>query len=60
MRDILQRARRRYGGRVLDVRLKRKKGRAWYEIRILDRRDHVRTLRVPAAMKRQNFNIRRR
>jgi len=56
LRGILQRTRRRYGGRVLDVKLKRKKGRAWYEIRLLDRYDRVRTLRVPASVKRRNFN----
>ena len=50
----------RHGGHVLDVKLRRKKRRAWYEIRILDRRDRVRVLRVPAMRKWQNFNIRRR
>jgi len=60
LRGILQRAQRRYGGRVLEVKLKQKKGRAWYEIRILDKKDRVRKLRVPATRKRQNFNTGRR
>ena len=57
---ILENVRRRYGGRVLEVELERKKGRVWYEIRILDRTDRVRELKVPAIRKHRNFNTGRR
>ena len=55
LRGILERIRRRFGGRVLDVRLERKKGRSWYEIRILDRHDRVRKVRVPISRRKRNF-----
>lgn len=58
--DILRRIRRRYGGQVLEVKLRRRKGRAYYEIRILDSKDRVRKLRVPASNKVQNFRAGRR
>ncbi|HHN67593.1 MAG TPA: hypothetical protein ENK15_06115 [Thermopetrobacter sp.] len=57
LQGILNDVRRRYGGEVLSVKVKKKKkGRIWYEIRILDRHDRVRKVRVPASRRRQNFN----
>ena len=48
--------RRKYGGAILDVKLKRGKNRLWYEIRILDRRDRVRTLRFAARTRKNRRN----
>ncbi len=57
---ILKRVRRRHPGTVLKVRLKRRGGTAYYEIRILDRQDRVRTVTVPAGpRKRGNWASRR-
>ncbi len=57
---ILAKVRRRYPGTVLKVRLKRRGGTAYYEIRILDRRDRVRTVTVPAGPRRKgNWTSRR-
>lgn len=53
--EILKRLVSRHDGQVLDVKLRRKKGHAWYEIRILTRHDRVRTFRTPASRKIQNF-----
>ena len=50
---ILRKVRRRYPGTVLKVRLKRRNGTAYYEIRILDRRDRLRTVTVPAGPRRK-------
>lgn len=55
LRDILQHAKRKHDGQVLDVRLRREGKRTWYEIQILDKNDHVRKLRLPASRKLQNF-----
>ena len=60
LRSILNRARKRHGGQVLDVKLRRTGNRTWYEIRILDRRDRVKVVRMPATRKRQNFKAGRR
>lgn len=58
--DILEDVRRRYGGRVLEVELEHKKNRVWYEIRLLDKHDRVRKVRVPALKKIQNFKTGKR
>ena len=50
---ILREVRRRYPGTVLKVRLKRRGGTVFYEIRILDRRDRLRTVTVPAGPRRK-------
>ncbi len=57
---ILSKVRRRYPGTVLKVRLKRRNGKTYYEIRILDRRDRLRTVTVPAGPRRKgNWTSRR-
>ena len=58
--EILKRIVSRHDGQVLDVKLRREKGRTWYEIRILTRHDRVRTLRAPASRKIQNFGAGRK
>ncbi len=60
LNTILRKVRRRYPGTILKVRLKRRGGTAYYEIRILDRRDRVRTVTVPAGPRRKgNWTSRR-
>lgn len=57
---ILRKVRRRHPGTVLKVRLKRRNGAAYYEIRILDRLDRLRTITVPAGPRRKgNWTSRR-
>ncbi len=57
---ILRKVRRRHPGTVLKVRLKRRNGTAYYEVRILDRRDRLRTVTVPAGPRRKgNWTSRR-
>jgi len=57
---ILKSVRRRYPGTVLKVSLKRRNGAAYYEIRILDRRDRLRTVTVSAGPRRKgNWTSRR-
>ncbi len=57
---ILRKVRRRHPGTVLKVRLKRRNGTAYYEVRILDRRDRLRTVIVPAGPRRKgNWTSRR-
>jgi hypothetical protein len=56
LRGIIAHIRRTYGGSILDVKLKRRGGRAWYVIRILDSHDRVRTLRAKAGRARRGKN----
>ncbi len=57
---ILEKVRRRYPGTVLKVRLRYRGDTAYYEIRILDREDRLRTVSVPAGPRRKgNWTSRR-
>ncbi len=56
---ILVMIRNRYGGRILDVKLRRAGERRYYVIRILDRRGRVRNVKV-SAEKEKRFNFRAR
>ncbi len=59
---ILARLRKAHGGKVLDVRLRGRGRNAVYVIRLLDRKNHLRVLRIRAATGRSryktNFNAR--
>ena len=62
LNDILAKLRKRHGGSVLDVRLKRRRGQPYYVIRLLDRRSRLRTVTVKASGKparKYNFRSRR-
>ena len=58
---VLAGIRARYGGKILDVKLRRLGSRRIYVVRILDKRGHVRDIQVRAEKrKRVNFRSRRR
>ncbi len=58
---VLQGLRRRYGGRILDVKLGKKGRQIYYRIKLLDRTGHVRKVTIRAVPGvRTNFNTRRR
>ncbi len=54
---ILARLRKVHGGKVLDVRLLGKGRKAVYVIRLLDRKSHLRVLRIQAAAPRYRTNF---
>jgi len=54
---ILARLRKVHGGKVLDVRLHGRGRKAVYVIRLLDRKSHLRVLRIRAATPRYRTNF---
>ena len=58
---VLAGIRARYGGKILDVKLRRLGSRRIYVVRILDKRGRVRDIQVRAEKRKQvNFRTRRR